>query len=503
MSLKRNVIANYLGQGWSALMGIAFVPLYVAAMGVETYGLIGVFSVLQACMALLDMGLTPTLNREMARLRAGAHTPQSIRDLLRSLEFIYVSLALTLISVILVCATWLAGGWLRAERLPLAIVTQSIQIMGFVLATRWLEQVYRGALQGMEDQVWLNVIQALLATLRWGGAYLLVTYVWPSIIGFFAWQSCVSVLTTFVLVQRTYRRLPKPERRASFNLTALTQIRSFASSMFLGAVLSLLLTQADKVIVSKLLPLEQFGYYMLAATVSGGILQLIIPMNNAVYPRLTEQAERGDSIALALTYQRACEWMSAIIIPPGILLTLFPTSLLIAWTDDAALAHSVAPLLSVLALGTLFNGLMNLPYMLQLAHGWTSLALRVNSCAVLLIVPTLVWAVPRFGAIGAASAWLLLNAGYLLVNAHFMHRRILHAGKWPWYRDAIAAPLFAAVFVGIAFRAVVPPPATRQSAAVILLLAVGCICAAVILALPNVRRTIFAILMNSLRMNPR
>jgi O-antigen/teichoic acid export membrane protein len=115
----------------------------------------------------------------------------------------------------------------------------------------------------------------------------------------------------------------------------------------------------------------------------------------------------------------------------------------------------------------------------------------------------LVWAVPRFGAIGAASAWLLLNAGYLLVNAHFMHRRILHAGKWPWYRDAIAAPLFAAVFVGIAFRAVVPPPATRQSAAVILLLAVGCICAAVILALPNVRRTIFAILMNSLRMNPR
>jgi hypothetical protein len=25
--LKRNLIANYLGQGWTALMGLAFIPL--------------------------------------------------------------------------------------------------------------------------------------------------------------------------------------------------------------------------------------------------------------------------------------------------------------------------------------------------------------------------------------------------------------------------------------------------------------------------------------------
>ena len=45
--LKRNLIANYLGQGWTALMGLAFIPLYIKYLGIEAYGLIGIFALLQ------------------------------------------------------------------------------------------------------------------------------------------------------------------------------------------------------------------------------------------------------------------------------------------------------------------------------------------------------------------------------------------------------------------------------------------------------------------------
>ena len=65
--LKRNLIANYLGQGWTALMGLAFIALYIKFLGIEAYGLIGIFAVLSAWLALLDMGMTPTVSREMAR----------------------------------------------------------------------------------------------------------------------------------------------------------------------------------------------------------------------------------------------------------------------------------------------------------------------------------------------------------------------------------------------------------------------------------------------------
>ena len=73
--LKRNLVANYAGQAWSAVMGLAFIPVYIHYLGVEAYGLIGLFAVLQAWLALLDMGLTPTLAREMGRY-TGVPTPR-------------------------------------------------------------------------------------------------------------------------------------------------------------------------------------------------------------------------------------------------------------------------------------------------------------------------------------------------------------------------------------------------------------------------------------------
>ncbi len=65
--VKRNIIANFAGQGWAALMALAFVPLYIKFLGIEAYGLIGFFAMLQGAFQILDFGLSQTMNREMAR----------------------------------------------------------------------------------------------------------------------------------------------------------------------------------------------------------------------------------------------------------------------------------------------------------------------------------------------------------------------------------------------------------------------------------------------------
>jgi O-antigen/teichoic acid export membrane protein len=98
MVLKHNLIANYLGQGWVAIMGLAFIPFYIKYLGIESYGLIGFFALLQAWLSLLDIGMTPTLEREMARLTGLAHSAQLIRDLLRSIEVIAFAIAILIAS---------------------------------------------------------------------------------------------------------------------------------------------------------------------------------------------------------------------------------------------------------------------------------------------------------------------------------------------------------------------------------------------------------------------
>jgi len=466
MSLKKNIIANYLGQGWTALMGLVFVPVYIHYLGIEAWGLVGFMSLLQAWLTLLDMGLTPTLSREMARFQAGAHSAQSIRDLLRSMEIIYGGVALAVVGIVWLIAPWVAVHWLSSAQLSSASVAQAISMMGLVLAARMVEQVYRGAIQGLQRQVWLNGMQSVLATLRWGGAVGVLAWVVPSVEAFFLWQGLVSILIMVILARQTYHWLPPGERAARFEIAAIVRIRRFAGGMAATTLLVLLLTQVDKLLLSKLVSLEDFGYYTLAASAAGALGLFVAPIATAVSPRLTELVAQSEQQALINTYHHASQWLAALLIPVALVMAAFAEPLLKVWTGNASLSQQAAPLLALLALGTLCNGLLHVPYMTQLAHGWTGLAVRANIVAVSFIVPVVLWAVPRFGAIGAAGGWLALNVGYLLIGMHFMHRRLLPYEKWRWYRDSVFKPLVIGSITVLAIRQwIVLPPARIQMAA--------------------------------------
>jgi O-antigen/teichoic acid export membrane protein len=487
MSLRKNVIANYLGQGWTALMGLVFIPIYIRYLGVEAWGLVGFMSMLQAWLTLLDMGLTPTLSREMARFQAGVYSAQSIRDLLRSLEVIYGGVAVTVVGIVWLGAPWMSVHWLNATQLPVASVIQAISMMGLVLATRMVEQVYRGAIQGLQQQVWLNGAQAVLATLRWAGVVGVLAWATTGIEAFFLWQGMVSLLTMAVLARQTYRWLPPGVSAAHFDLGAVMRVRRFAGGMAATTLLVLLLTQVDKLLLSKLVSLEDFGYYTLAASVANALYFLIAPIATAISPRLTELVTKDEQQLLIDTYHRASQWLATVLVPVALVIAAFAEPLLYLWTGSVTLASRTAPFLVVLSLGTLCNGLMNVPYMTQLAHGWTGFAVRVNTVAVCCVVPAILWAVPRFGAIGAAWAWLALNAGYVFVGVHFMHLRLLPGEKWRWYKYAVFSPLAVGATTVLVLRQWTALPQDRLSMAAALIGITLLVTVAVLVVVPASR----------------
>ncbi len=492
--LKRNLIANYLGQGWTALMGLAFIPLYIKYLGIEAYGLIGLFALLQAWLSLLDMGMTPTLGREMARFTGGTHSAQSIRDLLRSIELITLGIAALIAGGVVLGSNWIATHWLTAETLPVEVVAQAFAIMGLVTALRFAETIYRSSIAGLQRQVLLNIVSSSMATLRGLGAVAILVWVSPTIKAFFLWQGLISVLTLGILAAATYASLPRAERMARFSMTALRSVWRFAGGMIGITFLALLLTQVDKILLSKLLSLSEYGYYTLAAVVAGALYMLIGPITQAVYPRLCELYARDDTAALAETYHKGAQLVSVVAGSAAIVMIVFSETFLRLWTQDHALAARSAPLLSLLMLGNLLNGLMWVPYQTQLAHGWTSLAIRINIVAVAIIVPAILWATPRYGAEGAAWVWVSLNAGYLVIGVQFMYRRIMTGEKGRWYSRDLLAPLGAGAAVALALSTLWPIAETSLYQFLLLALAASLTASASLLAATQVRQQLAATL---------
>jgi len=427
-------------------MGLAFIPIYIKYLGIEAYGLIGLFALLQAWLSLLDMGMTPTLGREMARFTGGDHTAQSIRDLLRSIEVIALSIAVLIGCSIALGANWIASSWMQAETLPVEVVAQAFVVMGLVTAIRFMESVYRSSIVGLQHQVLFNVVNSAMATLRGLGAVGVLVWVSASIEAFFLWQGLVSIISLIIMAFITYSSIPLAARSGRFSLEALRGVWKFAGGMIGITFLSLLLMQVDKVLLSKILSLSEFGYYTLATVVAGALYAVITPITQAFYPRLCELHARNDKAALIETYHKGAQMVSVLGGGVAIVFILFSETFIRLWTQDTDLAQRTATLLSLLMLGNLLNGLMHIPYMAQLAHGWISLTVRINIVAVAVIIPSILWATPRFGAEGAAWVWVSLNAGYVLIGIHFMYRRILSAEKWRWYAQDVFFPLLGGVF---------------------------------------------------------
>jgi len=148
----------------------------------------------------------------------------------------------------------------------------------------------------------------------------------------------------------------------------------------------------------------------------------------------------------------------------------------------------------VLALGTLLNGLMWIPSQMQLAHGWTSLGVIINSVTVLVFIPAILWIVPQYGAIGAAWIWVALNAGYVFIGIHFMYHRILCNEKWVWYFVDILFPLISASITAMACQFIMPDQPGLISGIFMVLMSSLAVVVVTCLSAPLIRKQLISFL---------
>jgi O-antigen/teichoic acid export membrane protein len=471
--IRRNVVANFLGSGWNVLLSLALVPFYISIMGIESYGLIGIFTVLLAILAPLEAGLGTTLNRELAELSGSEGRLGQMRDAIRTLEWIYWPLALLAGSIVVLLAPWITSFWVQPENLPLSAVRWAVTVMGVVIVFQWPLGLYAGGLAGLQRQVTLNAINIGAATVRGLGALVVLIYVSPTIVAFFSWQVVATLLHTSVTGLVLWKSVPAPGRPPQFQRELLRRARRFIGELSGIALIAVALTQLDKVILSRLLTLEVFGYYALAATVAASLLRLVGPIQQAAFPRFSQLAATGGEGELAALYHRMSQLMSVVTLPAAVFIVVFSPELLLLWTGSPEISRATWPILSLLMAGTAFNGLMHLPYSLQLAHGWARLALVTSFCAALILVPAVFLLALRYGAVGGAAVWLMLNFGYFVITVQLMHRRLLQGEKRSWYFSDVGLPLAVSVGIALVGRLLVREMATPALLAVLFVIAVA------------------------------
>ena len=407
-------------------------------MGAEAYGLVGFFTMLQAWFNLLDMGLSPTVARESARSRGGAIDALSYRCLLRALQLIFFTVALLGGGAMFIFSGLIANGWLQVQSLPLAQVQLALQLMAVGVALRWMSGLYRGCISGFERLVWLGGFNAFVATLRFVGVLPILIWVGHSPAVFFTYQLFVSVVELAGLAAKAFGLFPAvpPGHKLGWStaslFTPIKPVLKFSLTIAFTSSVWVLVTQTDKLVLSKLLPLADYGYFTLAVLAASGVMMISGPISGALLPRLSRLQAEGDEESLISLYRNATQMVAVIAIPACLVLAFFAEQVLWVWTGNAHAATQAAPVLRLYALGNGFLVIAAFPYYLQFAKGDLKLHLIGNAIFVLLLIPSLIWATWQYGAEGAGYAWLASNAVYFFAWIPLVHHRFVKGLHRQW-----------------------------------------------------------------------
>ena len=264
-------------------------------------------------------------------------------------------------------------------------------------------------------------------------------------------------------------------------------------------VITFFFSQMDKILLSKMLPLELFGDYSVANRINIASRTIPSALFTAFFPRFSALIAQGDETEVRRLYHRSCQFVSLVVFPVSMTGMFFATQIIRIWTGSPQIAQVAGPIASVLLLGSALNSAMGMPYDITVARGWTSFGFYQNLISAMVFGPMIVILVKTYGGLGAATAWVLLNSAYLIISAPIMHARVLSGELKAWYLTDVGSGLLASTTVS--WAANLAQPVDTTTALTIIYVGATWFASAVCcaLVLPEIRKLLFEELKRILR----
>lgn len=454
MAVAHNVIANTVGTVVLALATAATTILAFRLAGAEQFGLIGFYFTLHGIVAILDLGIGPGIVREVAYARSGEHDA-GLGSVLFTFQGIYAGIiGLTTITLV-AASSFMATTWLTARTLSAAEIQYALILAALIIAMQRLRTVYSVFLEGLEQQVLVNIVQSAAAVLRALvvlGAMLLIAPTAVVFLGAFLLASTAEVLVTAWYAWRAVEDPAKPR----FSMVLLKRLWRFLLTSSLAVAIGALLQGVDKMVVSAMLPLDVVGRYMFISQICLIVLKLVAPNVTAIFPRLSASIRSGDVPEARRVYFAGAQAVTCIVAGFGLGAAFFGGEALFILTGDSVVAHDYHWVFAIMAFAYGVNGLCLIPNALRLSEGHPGTALWSNLVAGAVYLPAVILLTPRYGVLAPAALWLAANGFVFAVLVARAHRDALAGLAWPWLWACVIPQVAAAAAVFAMTKAMLP-----------------------------------------------
>lgn len=370
----RNAASSFLALAWLSLLSILTIPIYIRLLGVSEWGLVAACASLQILSNFIDAGFSQIVPRWAAQ---EAEHPARLRQHVALFRRLYIGLGLAMFGVLQASAAYLAHQWFqvpveRADALELAI-----RIVSFQFLFQFINNLHIGVWHGLQRQVLANARACGFGTLKHAVALLALMagtqQAWVYALAF-ASIACIEVGANALSV---HRMLGNEASSAPDGKVALAPLLKEVSVLSGGILVGLLVSQLDRIILSRTVDVASFGVYTLVATLALAFLQLQAPVTRAFFPLIVRDIQHHGRVSVAHMKKMLLGTLLCCTLP-ALITSAFAPQILTLWLHDAAVVTMGSTPLRLLLLAIALNSLYGCIYQVIIAKGLSHKVLNIN-----------------------------------------------------------------------------------------------------------------------------
>lgn len=438
-----NALWNLLGSVLPLGVGLATMPLLIAQLGVERFGVLNLAWLLVGYFSLFDFGLGRALTRLVSE-KLGSGLGEQIPALAGTATSLIRWLGL-LACVILACfAPWLLD-WLSIspalrEETLVGIWGLSVALPFVLLSAGW-----RGILEayGRFDLVnWVRIPLGMALFLAPLVALLFASGLVPVMISLVVTRAIGWWLSRHMC----FRLCPELKRGLKFNGDMVRPLVAVGGWMTVSNVVGPLMVYADRFLIGGLLSATAVAYYATPYEivtrlwiVSGALTGVLFPI---VAARLV-----GNRESVRDVYRQAMMCVSMLLLPAVAVLYLFAAEGLMWWlgSDFAQQGTSAA---RILLIGVFINALGQVAITVLHGAGRADWAAKLHLFELPFYLVALVFAAARYGIEGVALVWMLRVLFDMIVMAVLAERLLQASDRFVFQLVGISGAVMSLLWLG-------------------------------------------------------
>ena len=407
----------FAGTVFTAALGYAFKVYLARVLGAEALGMYALGITIISFLGIVNvLGLPESAVRFVA-LYSASKRLEELRALLWNGSWILIATNLIFTAVLLEVGPWVAIHFYHSPQLA-----RYLPLFAPIMIAGTLNAFLGSVLAGYREVGRRTMITKFVASPITMAVAVVLISLGGGLWGYLAAQIVSAAVVMMLLISLVWRLTPVAARSLDVKRLGIKpEVWSFSAVMFGVGLMQFFMGQADRIALGVYRGAHDVGVYAVAAALIAYEAIILQSVNQIFAPVIADVHSRGEHVLLGRMFQTLTKWMLGLTCPLAIVMIAFARPIMRMFGHDFEAGWIV---LVIGTCGQLVNcGVGSVGYLLLMSGNQRRLV-RVQVVMAAVMVVLSLQLVPVWGALGAAVAAAITNAGMNAWNL-FEVRRVL------------------------------------------------------------------------------